>query len=64
MRRLFSLILTPRAPDTIRAGSAGVAVTARKFPPCEARDMPKRSWMAAGDAVVRLAWKLIWSWRR
>jgi len=26
--------------------------------------MRKRSWMDAGDAVVRLAWKLIWSWRR
>ena len=63
MRRLFSLILTPRAPDTIRAGGAAV-VTARKLPPCEARDMRKHSWMDAGDAVVRLAWKLIWSWRR
>jgi hypothetical protein len=22
------------------------------------------SWLLAGDAAVRLAWRLLWSWRR
>jgi hypothetical protein len=31
---------------------------------CEARDMHRYGWMVTGDAIVRLAWKLLWSWRR
>jgi hypothetical protein len=26
--------------------------------------MQKDPWLTAGDAAVRLAWKLLWSWRR
>jgi len=26
--------------------------------------MRRHGWMDAGDAMVRLAWKLLWSWRR
>lgn len=30
---------------------------------CEARGMGRHGWMHTGDAIVRLAWKLLWSWR-
>jgi hypothetical protein len=35
-----------------------------KLPLCEAKDMHKQRLMHAGDAAVRLVWKLLWSWRR
>jgi hypothetical protein len=25
--------------------------------------MQKNSWLVAGDATVRLVWRLLWSWR-
>ena len=28
------------------------------------RDMREHWWMHAGDGVVRLAWKVLWSWRK
>ena len=36
----------------------------REISLCEARGMRRHGWMGTGDAIVRLAWKLLWSWRR
>lgn len=36
---------------------------AREICLCEARGMRRHGWMDTGDAIVRLAWKLFWSWR-
>jgi len=35
-----------------------------QIPLCEAGAVRKLGWMHLGDAAVRLAWKVLWSWRR